>query len=71
MTKAQPVKALCRLPNTKIIVSDLKVFNYPCHLGRTASDLLIFTDPVNKTVEFLDVAGGFMSAISLATIVSD
>ena len=40
-------------------------------MGRTAGDLLIFADPVNKTVEILDVAGDFMAAISLATIASD
>lgn len=54
VAKSQPIKALCRLPNMKIIVSALKVFNLPelvpSGLGKTIGDLLIVTDPVNKTV---------------------
>lgn len=53
VAKSQPIKALRRLPNMKIIVSALKVFNLPelvpSGLGKTTGDLLIVTDPVNKT----------------------
>ena len=74
--KLLPISKLCSLPNMGLVVRTLKVQNkpslVPCGISEVvSSNLLIVTDPLNKTVEVLDMSTDCSTAMCISTINSN
>lgn len=74
--KLLPISKLCSLPNMGLVVRTLNVQNKPslnpCGISQVvSSNLLVVTDPVNKTVEILDMSTDCSTAMCISTINSN